>query len=342
MKPSTYKAAVFNGTNKLEIIDKEFHPLGPTDVLIKVDSATICGTDLHILHGTFKANPGTVIGHEFAGYVDQIGEDVTACKVGDLVTVEPHKFCNVCKFCRNGVIQQCLSKQAYGVHLDGGFGQFVTVPQDIVYTVPEGISSEEAALVEPIGCCLHGIEQVQVKGGDNVLILGGGVIGILLAKMARIHGAAKVIVSEPVDHRRQQILEKGATHVIDPKSEDVLERILALTDGLGADVVIEAAGRVETASQVTKYAGRAGRILFFGIVPADKTIEISPNEIFTKELKIIGSAINPFVHHRAVQLLKSLDVRDLVTHTFPLKDVDQAIEAARQAVGLKVAVKPNM
>ena len=335
-------AAVYNGNNKLEIIEKELRPINSGEVLIKVDSATICGTDLHIIDGHFKSKHGTVIGHEFAGYVTQIADDVTACKVGDLVTVEPHKFCGVCKFCRVGKIQQCLNKLAYGVHLDGGFGQYVIVPQDVVYTVPEGISSEEAALVEPIGCTLHGIEQVGVHAGDTVLILGGGVIGILLAKMASLHGAAKVIVSEPVEHRRQKILETGATHVIDPTQENVLDRVLELTDGLGADVVIEAAGRIETASEVTKYAGRSGRILFFGIVPADKKIKISPNEIFTKELMIIGSAINPFVHYRAVQLLKRLDVRELVTHSFPLSQIDEAIDAARKSIGLKICVKPNL
>lgn len=334
--------AVYNGNHKLEIIEKELRPLKYGEVLIKVDSATICGTDVHIVEENFKCKHGTVIGHEFAGYVEAQADDVFACKVGDLITVEPHKFCGVCKFCRVGKIQQCLNKQAYGVHLDGGFGQYVIVPQDIVYTVPEGLSSEEAALVEPIGCCLHGIEQVEVHAGDNVLVLGGGVIGILLAKMAKLHGAAKVIVSEPAAHRREKVLEHGATHVIDPLNEDVQARVLELTDGLGADVVIEAAGRVETASQVTKYAGRSGRILFFGIVPPDKRIEISPNEIFTKELKIIGSAINPFVHYRAIQLLKQMNVRDLVTHSFPLSQINEALEAAKKSIGLKICIKPNL
>jgi 2-desacetyl-2-hydroxyethyl bacteriochlorophyllide A dehydrogenase len=333
--------AVYYGNHKLEIIEKELRPAGAGDVLIKIDSATICGTDLHIVDGNFNCKHGTVIGHEFSGYVMEKGEAVTACQTGDLVTVEPHKFCGVCKFCRVGKIQQCLNKQAYGVHLDGGFGQYVIVPQDVVYPVPAGITPEEAALVEPVGCTLHGIEQVGVNAGDTVLILGGGVIGILLTKMARLHGAAQVIVSEPVAHRRQKLLEHGATQVIDPSAEDVLERVMALTGGLGADVVIEAAGRAETAAAAPRYAGRAGRILFFGVVPPDKRIEVSPNEIYTKELKIIGSAINPFVHYRAIQLLKQLNVRDLVTHTFPLSQINEALEAARHSVGLKICVKPN-
>jgi 2-desacetyl-2-hydroxyethyl bacteriochlorophyllide A dehydrogenase len=334
-------AAVYNGNNKLDLIDKELRPILPNEVLIKVEAATICGTDLHIIDGKFNCKHGTVIGHEFAGIVAEIGAEVTACKVGDLVTVEPHKFCNVCKFCRNGKIQQCLSKQAYGVHIDGGFAQYAIVPQDVAYAVPAEISPEEAALVEPIGCCLHGIERVGVTAGDHVVILGAGVIGILLAKMARIHGASRIIVSEPVAHRREAILNHGATHVIDPSSEDVQARVLELTDGLGADVVIEASGRVESAALTPKLAGRLGRILFFGIVPPGKEISVVPNEIFTKELTITGSAINPFVHHRVIQLLPSLNVRDLVTHSFPLSQIDDAIAAARQAIGLKICVKPN-
>lgn len=335
------KRAVFDGTHELKIVDGDIVKPNNDEVLIKVDSATICGTDIHILEGDYYAAPGVCLGHEFAGFVVETGKNVTACEVGDLVTVEPHKFCGVCKFCRIGKVQECLNKLAFGVHLNGGFEQYVTLPQNTVYKVPEGISPEEAALCEAVGCCLHGVEQVGVTAADKVVILGGGAIGVILMKICKLYGASSVIISEPVEMRRQTLLEKGADYVINPFKENLSEAVLKYTEGLGADVVIEAAGRAETAEQTFNLAGRCGRILFFGIAPPDKRISISPNEIYKKELRITGSAINPFVHYRVLQLLKQLDLGDIITHRFSLSKINEAINAAKRSIGLKICIKPN-
>lgn len=336
------KRAVFDGTHELKLVDVEVPKPLEDEVLIKIDSATICGTDVHILEGSFYAKKGVCIGHEFSGVVEETGENVLVCKKGDLVSVEPHIFCGICKFCRNGKVQQCLNKLAFGVHLDGGFQQYVTVPQNTVYTVPKDVTAEEAALCETVGCCLHGIEQVGIRGGDNVVILGGGTIGIILMKLCRMHGASKVIVSEPEKARRENLLRHGADYVIDPHSEDIYERVKLLTDGLGADVVIEAAGRSQTAKQTFRLAGRCGRIMFFGVVPPGEKIEVEPNDIFKRELTIVGSAINPFAHHRVIQIIKKLQLADLITQRYPLERVNEAIQAASQLKGLKICIKPNI
>ena len=335
-------SAVFTGEKQLKIIQKDKPVPSFGEVLIKIDTACICGTDVHILHGEFDAVPPVVLGHEFSGYVDEIGEGVIACSKGDLVTVEPHIFCGVCKYCRIGKIQECLNKKAFGVHLDGGFQQYVVVPQETVYRVPEGITAEQAALVEPIGCCLHGVQQVGVDAGDTVLILGGGVIGLILAKIAKTHGAANIIVSEPIKERREMMLENGVDDAVDPINEDIEQRILELTGGLLADVVIEAAGRPETAERAIRLAGRCGKILFFGVVPPQYNIKVNPNTVFKKELKIVGSAINPFVHYRVIAMLSKLDVSGLITHRFPLSAANEAMDAAKRSVGLKICIKPNM
>lgn len=335
------KRAIFDGTAELRIIEVPQPRPAKGEVVVRVDSATICGTDLHILAGNYTAKPMTCLGHEFAGYIEEVGEGVTIAKKGDLVTVEPHKFCGMCKYCRNGKIQQCLNKVAFGIHDHGGFQQYACLPQQNIYVVPAGISAAEAAMCETVGCCLHGVERVAVTGGDTVVILGGGVIGLLLLKLSRLYGASQVLVSEPDAERRRLLLANGADQVIDPLQEDVFERVMQATANLGADVVIEAAGRAATAAEAFRLVGRAGRILYFGIVPPGQKIEIEPNDIFFRELSIYGSTINPFAHQRVVSLLKRLDVADLVTHTFPLEQINEAMQAAREARGLKICIKPN-
>ncbi|MGI9862901.1 zinc-dependent alcohol dehydrogenase family protein [Moorella naiadis] len=334
-------AAVYTGKSALEIKEIPLRKLNPDEVLLKVETATICGTDLHILDGEYPTNPPMVPGHEFAGYIEEVGEAVSSFKPGELVTVEPHIFCGLCKFCRIGKVHLCLDKKAFGVHLNGGFAQYAILPQHTIYRVPPHVSPEEAALAENIGCCLHGIDRAGIQVGDTVVILGGGVVGIILTQLAKLRGAGKVIVIEPIEKRRLVALKRGADVVIDPLHEHVHEIVMDLTNGLGADVVIEAAGRVDTAKHTIDLVSRCGTILFFGVVAPGQIISIEPNEIYRKELTIVGSAINPFTHHRVLEILPSLKAKELITHKFPLSGIEEAFSVARRGLGLKVCITPN-
>ncbi|WP_248928917.1 zinc-dependent alcohol dehydrogenase family protein [Paenibacillus hamazuiensis] len=336
----SYLAAEYQGKQDLAIVERKFKEIKGSDVLIRIESATICGTDVHILAGEHFAKAPVVIGHEFAGYVEAIGQDVSTIQVGDLVTVEPHIFCGNCKFCRIGKEHLCLNKLAFGVHLDGGFAQYCVVPERTVYKVPQGMSADVAALTENVGCCLHGVDRLDVKQGDHAIILGGGFVGIVLAELIRLRGASKVIVSEPNQIRRDMLLRRGFI-TIDPLNENLVEKVSSITNGLGADIIVEAAGRPDTAKQCVDLVGRGGTIMFFGVVPPSHSIEISPNDIFKRELTILGSAINPYSHHRSLEIMDSLHLDELVTHKFPLSRIDEAFEAARKGVGIKVAIHPN-
>lgn len=215
------------------------------------------------------------------------------------------------------------------------------IPQEAVYRVPDGITPEQAALCEPVSCCIHGIDRAGIQSGDEVVILGGGVISLILIKLCRLSGVSKIIVSEPVRERREAARKYGADYTINPKEEDVRMRIAELTGGQGPDVVIEASGNPGAAGLAIDIAGRCGRILFFGIVPPGVEIGISPNEIFRKELTIMGSVINPYTHYRAVQIVKEIHAEDLITHRYPLSKINEAIDAARHSLGLKICIKPN-
>lgn len=335
------KAAIFDGSPTLKLTDIAVQEPGPDEVLIRIDSATICGTDQHILEGKFWAKPPVVLGHEFAGYVERVGSAVRNCKPGDLVSVEPHVYCGCCKPCRLGKPHLCLDRLAWGINLNGGFEQYATVRMDTVYQVPAGIGPEEAALGEITGCCMHGIDRVGVELGDLVVILGGGAAGLILARLAELRGAARIVISEPNAERRRQIRAFGYADVVDPLNEDLPARINEFTDGFGADVVIEAAGRPETAAQAVELVCHGGRVLFFGVAAPGKMAAIEPNRVFAREITIVGSIRNPYTHHRVMEILPRLRLKDIVTHRFPLENIAEAFDAAHRGEGLKICIKPN-
>jgi L-iditol 2-dehydrogenase len=335
------KAAIFDGSEKLLIGELPIQRPKSNEVLVRIDSATICGTDLHILEKKFEAKPPVVLGHEFAGIVEEIGSEVATCRSGDLVSIEPHIYCGCCKPCRLGKPHLCLDRLAWGINRNGGFEQYATVRMDMVYRVPKGVDAEQAALGEIIGCCLNGIHRAQVAVGDTVVILGGGAAGVILGRLAERRGAARVIFSEPNAGRRAHVRRFGFEHVVDPAAEELHGLVIEATNGSGADVVIDAAGRPETAESAIKLACHGGRILFFGVVAPGKKIAIEPNRIFARELTIVGSIRNPFTHFQVMEMLPTLKLDGLVTHRFALEDINAAFDAAKRGEGLKICIKPN-
>ncbi len=336
-------AVLYEGNPEMVLREIDAAPVGDHDVLIEIDTATICGTDLHILDGKFEVAPPVVLGHEFSGYVRETGTLVKNCKVGDLVSVEPHIYCGVCKYCRIGKPNLCTDRKAWGIHLNGGFGQFVTARDDTVYTIPaeSGITAEDAALAETIGCCLNGIQNARISTGDTVVILGGGAAGILLAELAVLRGAAKLIISEPSTHRREFLSKRGYTRIVDPLNESLKEVVLSMTGGYGADVVIDAAGRKETAEQTVHLLGRGGRAVLFGVVAPGVKIEIEPNYLYANEISLIGSVRNPYVHHQVMEIMPRMNLEGIISHRFPLDQFEDAFRVARGGDGLKVAITPN-
>jgi 2-desacetyl-2-hydroxyethyl bacteriochlorophyllide A dehydrogenase len=341
MNKKTMIAAVYNGGRELGIKELPIKDVKDNEVLIKVESATICGTDLHILHKKFEAYPPVVLGHEFAGRVVRKGAKVHNCSEGDLVGVEPHIYCGLCKYCRLGKPNLCLDRKAWGINMDGGFAQYVVCRMDTVYQVPNGIGSENAALMEMIGCCLNGIERIQIELGDTAVILGGGAAGIVLAKLAKSKGAVRILFSEVSEYKRNILPTMGYEEIINPHATDLKEIVMAATGGLGADVVIEASGNIQAGQTAIDLAGRNGRILFFGVAPPGEVIQIEPNIIFSKELTILGSIRNPFTHYKVLEYLKTIDLSMIISHRFPLRDINTAMELAENGRSLKVCIKPN-
>ncbi|MHB0999306.1 MAG: zinc-dependent alcohol dehydrogenase family protein [Armatimonadota bacterium] len=335
------KAVVLHGPNKISVEDIPVPQVGENDVLVKVHACGICGTDVHIMHGTHIVKFPVIPGHEFSGEIVETGKNVTGLKIGDRVTVDPNIVDNTCYFCRRGAINLCENLSAIGVNYNGGFAEYCKVPAVQAYKIPDTLSLDEAVMAEPLACCLHGIRRANILPGDSVVILGAGSIGLLLIQLARISGASPIIVSEPDEQNRRMAAKLGADIQLNPFEQDVLSEVMALT-GVGADVVIESAGKVETAQLAIKIARRGGKVLQFGVVSPDKLAQISPYDVYYKELTVSGSFVNPFTHSRAVKLLETrqVEVMPLVTHRFPLDDAAKAMELAQGKEAIKILLVP--
>lgn len=311
------------------------------EILIRPIAVGICGTDLHILDGTFGSRPPVILGHEVAGRVEAVGDHVRNAREGDLVTVEPHRFCGVCRYCRLGREHLCLDKEAFGVHLDGGMAEFQLIPERIAYRLPDGMDPKIGALAEPLSCCVHAMDRLAPRSGTSIVIFGAGPAGLILVALSRIAGLTPIVVVEPDAARRASALVFGAHSTVDPSGEAWEEDALRSVNGAGFDSVVEAVGSARVLESAIPLAARQGAILVFGVANPGETAAIKPQEVFAKELTILGTVINPFTHHRAVELLPLLGLDRLGIRTFSLEAHAEAFEAHRQRAAAKVQFAPQ-
>jgi len=338
------KAAVFYGKRDLRIQDIELKKLAGEEVLLKVHACGVCGTDVHIFEGdegSATVYPPVILGHEFSGEIVEIGNEVSNLKIGDRVSVDPNIFCGKCHYCRNGKVHLCERLTAIGVTVHGGFAEYCIVPEKQVYELPDDVSYEQGAMGEPIACCVHGIDLCMIKPGDSVLIIGGGTIGLIMLQLAKIAGAAQLIVSEPVKKKRDLALNFGADIVIDPINEN-LNHVINKQTRDGVDVAIECVGIKQTMEQAIQSACRGGRVMMFGLTAPTCEIPLKPFNMFRRELTLKSSFINPFTQARAVKLLGSgkLKVKELMSDIVPLKDIVQVFEKEDSRLKGKVIIKP--
>ncbi|MCQ2507732.1 MAG: zinc-dependent alcohol dehydrogenase family protein [Dorea sp.] len=341
MKGSFFLGA--DSEKKFEVREMTFGPLGADEVFIRNKACGVCGTDVHIYHGEGGSTdvvPPVVLGHEYSGIVEAVGEGVTQFKPGDHVAVDPNAYCGKCMPCRMGRKQNCEHLYALGVNANGGFAEYSVAPEAQVFLIKDDIPFEEAAMVEPLACVLHGIDRVGIEPGRTVLVIGGGPIGLLMVQMAKIAGASTVILSEPVEKRRQIGMEVGADAAIDPIHEDLSARIKEVTGRAGADIVIECVGRPFAAAQAVAAAGFSGKILLFSVPGPGATFELPLNDVFKKELTVYGSIINPDTHQRAVNLINSkrLELGKIITHKYDIEHVEEAIQMQMNSESIKVVV----
>lgn len=339
------KVALFDKPHSLNVTDKPLRALREGEILVKVEACGICGTDVHIVEGTSRSTPPVVLGHEYAGLVEDAGKSpasLAAAKEGTHVAVDPNIACGTCYYCRRGLVHLCSNLRALGVDIDGGMAEYCIVPVNQAYALPSDMAPEVSAFVEPLSCAIHGIDRAGIRAGDVVVIIGGGTIGLLMLQLARNAGASAVVVVEPLPDKRALAGRLGATASLDPAAENVREAVYDRT-GEGADVVIECVGKTTTMQQAIQIARRGGTVEFFGVSPLGATIPVEPNQIYFKELSIVGSYVNPHTFDRSIALLRAgaVKIDQFVMHSFPLAGVQEALQYQREGKTLKSIIRPN-
>jgi L-iditol 2-dehydrogenase len=307
---------------------------------------------LRIFLGNHRKVPaGTVRipGHEVVGTIAKFGTGVQGFEVGQLVFVAPNTGCGHCRQCVSGNNNLCKDYDGLGITLDGGFAEYMRVPasgllQGNVMPVRETVDPAVAALIEPFACVLRGQRAVHVRPGDVVLVIGAGPIGILHTKLARLSGAGRVLVSEPMPQRLSQAVRMGADRAVNPAQEDLAAVVAEESGGQGADVVIVAAPVHQVQEQALELAAIGGRINFFGGLPNDRPkIEFNSNLVHYKELIVTGTtACSTGDCRRATEIVNSgkIELGDLITQRFPLSKALSAFAAAEDRSSLKVVLEP--
>jgi len=342
------RAIVYDDPRKIVVKDVPKPRVGPRDLLMKVKAAGICGSDLEMARGNRPdVVPPRIPGHEVAGEVTEAGGQTTRFQVGDRVVVEPIISCGTCRNCRVGRYNVCKELKFVGVHIDGAFAEYLAIPEQRAYKIPDHLSYEEAAVLEPTAVGVHIIKRAKVSLGDTVVILGAGPIGLQTGQAAKNRGAGYLMMTDVLDYRLEIAKKLAADLVINSAEEDLLQRVNEVTDGEGADVVIEAVGKSETILQTMDLVRVGGRILLAGL--SVERFATDPPTFWMRQLlkEVTIETSRSYAAGNwdaAIKLVSrgAINCEALVTHRFPLDQASRAYEVADRKLenSMKVLFTP--
>lgn len=343
------KAAVLEAVGVMKVKDIPQPKCGEDEVVIKVAACAVCGTDVKVYHHGHKhIRPPRVTGHEISGTVVEVGKNVSGLKSGDRVAVAPAVPCGECRYCRRGAQGMCDNLLAIGYQWDGGFAEYMAVPARAVRTgcvnkVPDNMSLEEAAIAEPLACCINAQELAWVGLGQSVVVIGAGPIGCFHVQLARANGATRVFLVDISAERlaMSRIVSPDAS--IDGSAGDPIKAVMDLTDGNGADVVITACSSGKAQEQALQMVAKRGVVNFFGGLPKDKPyIQFDSNLTHYREFYVIGNhGSSPQHNQLAINLIAAgkINAKQLISHRFSIDETLEGIATTEKAKGLKVIVK---
>jgi len=352
--PEKMKAAILFGRNDLRVIQKEVPQPGTGEVLIKVKSCAICGGDPKIIANGWPGSPPFgefTPGHEYSGEIVKVGREVFGFKLGDRVAPEPHKGCGHCINCLRGLYTTCLNygkKEAghmqFGFTANGGYAEYAISHMNCLHKIPDTISDDSATLLTVGGAALYGIHRIGwIIPGETVVVMGPGPIGLMATQLAKVCGAGTVIVTGTRQSRLDIAVKIGATMVINSRNEDPAKIISQITDGVFADLVIEASGNVDAAVQAVELVKKSGRISYLGLYPEPAPINLF--KVVMNNLKVAGGrgegekAIDKLIPLMADGRIKT---EPLITHKFPLDKINEAFDTFinRKGNAIKVIINP--
>jgi L-iditol 2-dehydrogenase len=341
------KAAVLYSPKDMRIEEIEIPQISPNEVLVRMKCVGICGSDVHFyLHGriaSFVVEKPLILGHECSGEIAEVGREVQDLSPGQRVVIEPGFVCGKCFYCRIGRYNLCVDVKFFGApHFHGAFAEYVKAPAQNVYPIPDHVSYEEGAMIEPLAVGMMAAKMGKISVNDVVAVLGAGPIGQMALQSVRVHGVFEVYVTDVIDYRLDYAEKYGATEVINAAVEDVVDRIMKLTDDKGVDVAIEASGAPSAIRQAVKIVKPGGRIVLVGYPPADVPLPIS--EIISKEITIQGIHRYANVYPAAIKAVSSgkAIVKPYITHVFPLERILEGFEVHIKKTGNPMKIQIAM
>ena len=343
------KSLLLSEYNHLEVTDMPLPAVGPEEVLVRVETCGICGSDVHGYDGSSgRRIPPIVMGHEAAGTVESAGSDVRGFAAGDRVTFDSTVYCGACPFCASGDVNLCDNRQVIGVSCGdyrrhGAFAEFVVVPQRILYPLPASISFAEAAMLEAVSVALHAVRVSEAKGGETALVIGAGMIGLLTLQAARAAGCAQVFVSD-VDATRLSLANQvGADRTLHASGRELLTEIHKLTGGRGVDIVYEAVGRNETVASAIDCARKGGTVTLVGNITPE--VKLPLQKVVSRQIRLQGSCASSGEYPQAIELIASgkIQVKPLITAVASLEEGPRWFERlhAREPNLMKVILSPR-
>ena len=343
-------AALLYGREDLRIQEVPTPGINEHEILLQVKSTFVCGTDVRMFKNGYKGiseDSPLILGHELSGILARVGKNVKNYREGMAVSVAPNMGCGTCDMCVSGNTQLCKDYRALGIHLDGGFAEYVRIPetairQGNITEIPSGMSFEEAAIVEPLSCVYNGFTKCHIGPGDRVLIIGGGPIGIMHAKLAKMAGAAKVFINDISEDRLVLCRKTDSFFTPVDASVPLQDHIRNLTNGRGVDVCITACPIPQVQTTALELMAINGRVLFFGGLPADKAhVNLNTNLIHYKQLLVTGTSRSSLAQFRAtIHLIANglIAVKDLISSRSPIEGIQETIENVSKGVGLKSTI----
>lgn len=340
------KALWLVGPGKMDLVDRPMPEIRPDEVLVRVAAAAICHTDFQSIAGrNSNVHMPIILGHEFSGTVEVCGETVRFIEPGDRVAVPGILACFQCRNCWRGLTTLCLNYSELGARVDGGFAEYVAVPGRVLVSLPDDLSLEAAALAEPAANGLSVARSASIEAGDAVVVIGPGAIGLLALQFARLYHPSSLILIGTRDERLAAGTRLGATHTINIHAQDPVEVVTDITGGRGADVVLQCAGTLSAIQLAMQLIGEGGRVCFEGTLGSSEELCVSPDDLVDRAIKLIGvRGWNQWDFVRALDNIETglVDVRSLITHTFPLTEYRNAFETAelRKSNALRVLLIP--
>jgi len=337
------KAVCFEAPFRVAIVEMPPPAPGPQDVLIRVEAAGICGTDLSLYAGEHDPRYPLVPGHEFSGVVVEVGKDVTGFRPGDRVAADPNLYCDRCHYCQRDRQNHCEAWEAIGVTRAGAFAEYVVAPQQSVYSIGS-LSFAEGAFIEPLACVVYGQQRARIRLGDSVLIIGAGPIGLLHLQLAKRAGASRVVVVDLKPERLRIAEQLGADAVVVSRPEEPLKDALFGISPYGFDLVIEATGVPGVVQEALAYVSKGGKLLVFGVSPNESEIRVKPYEIFRRDLEIIGAFAlrKSFAAARDLLQAGAVNIKPLIGATVNLEEFPVALDLIRSGrAPMKIQVDPQ-